>query len=60
MNYKCNQKKSVVRQWLDDVSDARVREHTRGMYSPAKQTREQVRRRIEQQLNERYKKHDDI
>lgn len=59
MNYKCNQK-SVVEQWLDDVSDARVRDHTRGMYSPVKLSRGQVRRRIERQLNERYKKHDDI
>lgn len=59
MNYKCNQK-SVVKQWLDDVSDARVRDHTRGMYSPVKPSREQVRRRIERQLNERYKKYDDI
>ena len=59
MNYKCNQK-SVVSQWLDDLSDARVRDSTRGMYSPAKPTREQVRRRIERQLGERYKNHDDI
>ena len=59
MNYKCNQK-SVFRQWLDDVSDARVRDRTRGMYSPIKPSREQVRKRIERQLDERYKKHDDI
>lgn len=59
MNYKCNQK-SVVRQWLDDLSDARVRDHTRGMYLLAKPTREQVRKRIGRQLNERYKNHDDI
>lgn len=59
MKYKCNYK-SVVKQWLEDLFDARVRDNTRGMYSPIKLSREQVRKRIERQIDERYKKHNDI
>ena len=59
MNYNSNQR-VIVKRWIEDVVDARVRDSTRGMYPSGRLTREQAPKRIERQIEQRYKETTDI
>ena len=59
MNYNSNQR-VIVKRWIEDVVDARVRESTRGMYPSGRLSREQARKRVERQIEQRYKENNDI
>jgi hypothetical protein len=59
MNYNSNQR-IIVKRWIEDAVDARVRDSTRGMYPSARLSREQARKRIERQIEQRYKENNDI
>ena len=59
MNYKSNQR-VIVKRWVEDIVDARVRDSTCGMYPPGRLSREQARKRIEKQIEQRYKENNDI
>lgn len=59
MNYKSNQF-AIVKSWVEDLSDARIRDSTRGVHLSGRLSREQARKRIERQIEQRYKETNDI
>lgn len=59
MNYKANQF-AIVKKWVEDLSDARIRDSTRGVHLSGGLSKEQARKRIERQIEQRYKENDDI